>query len=60
MKSCMFHCVDDDLDSGDHWDMVCRGNPDIKLEDRSISQQFEDCKISQFCTRPNEHSEECN
>ena len=48
MRGCMFHCIDDDLDSGDHWDIVCRGNPDIKLEDRSKSQHFEDCKISQF------------
>lgn len=60
MKNCMFHCVDDDRELDIHWDQVCRGNPEIEPDMRAKSQHFEDCKISKFCTRPNEHDGECN
>jgi hypothetical protein len=56
----MFHCIDDELELGEHFDTVCRGNPEVKLENRSMSKTFEDCKISSYCTRPDGHSMECN
>lgn len=59
-KNCMFHCIDDELELGEHFDTVCRGNPEVKLENRSMSKTFEDCKISSYCTRPDGHSMECN
>ena len=30
MKDCMFHCPDDNYDVGNHWDLVCKGNPEAK------------------------------
>ena len=56
----MFHCVDDELDYTKHFETKCRGNPDIKPQDRSRSKHFEDCKISDFCTMPDGHNGGCN
>ncbi len=60
VKNCMFQCIDDKLNHDEHFDIVCRGNPKVKLENRSMSKHFEDCKISPFCTRPDGHSMDCN
>ena len=32
VKHCMFHCPPDDLELGDHWDLKCKGNPEVKEE----------------------------
>ena len=29
MNKCMFGCPPDNYDTGDHWDLVCQGNPDV-------------------------------
>ena len=61
MKECIFKCTKDKLDVGKHWDLICLGNPEAKIQSNcsKCNKRMELVGVTWSDTKLYYHCREC-